>query len=128
MTKYSETINDILDFFDDVEITYKEAIAKRNETEAEIQDLLHELELEDLSYHDKGKVVKELTLLRKERREAKYTIQQLDPVLIFIKNNTKALEALGRTYDDVVKQERLTDPESVIYNRKTNVIERVLNR
>lgn len=128
MVKYSETINDILNFFDDAEITYKEAIAKRNETEAEIQDLLHELELEDLSYHDKGKVVKELTLLRKERREAKYTIQQLDPVLIFIKNNTKALEALGRTYDDVVKQERLTDPESVIYNRKTNVIERVLNR
>ena len=128
MVKYSETINDILNFFDDVEITYKEAIAKRNETEAEIQDLLHELELEELSYHDKGKVVKELTELRKERRQAKYTIQQLDPVLIFIKNNTKALEALGRTYDDVVKQERLTDPESVIYNRKTNVIERVLNR
>ena len=44
MVKYSETINDILNFFDDVEITYKEAIAKRNETEAEIQDILHELE------------------------------------------------------------------------------------
>ena len=128
MVKYSETINDILNFFDDIEISYKNAIEKRNETEAEIQDLLHELELEDLSYHDKGKVVKELTLLRRERREAKYTIQQLDPLLIFKKNNGKALEALGRCYDDVVKQERLTDPESVVYNRRTDVIERILNR
>lgn len=126
--KYSEIIDQILNFFDDAEISYKSAIDKRNEAEAEIQDLLHELELEDLSYHEKGKVVKEITELRKERREAKYTIQRLDPVLIFKKNNIKALEALGRCYDDVVKQERLTDPESVVYNRKTDVIERVLNR
>ena len=126
--KYSETINDILDFFEDAEISYKKAIDTRNETEAEIQDLLHELELEELSYHDKGKVVKELTELRKERRMAKYTIQQLDPVMIFKRNNSKAIEALGRCYDDVLKQERLTDPESVVYNRRTDVIERVLNR
>lgn len=126
--KYSEMIDQILNFFDDAEISYKSAIDKRNEAEAEIQDLLHELELEDLSYHEKGKVVKELTELRKERREAKYTIQRLDPVLIFKKNNLKALDALERCYDDVVKQEHLTDPESVVYNRKTDVIERVLNR
>lgn len=67
------------------------------------QDLLHKLELEDLTYSERAKIATQLKRCRKERRGHKDTVAVLEPLVTFLDTekgrNLKNLlkEVLGRT-------------------------------
>ena len=58
------------------------------------QDIMHELELVDHTYHERGRLTTELVTIRKRRRIAKDTIETLLPLTTWILNNTKPVNAL----------------------------------
>lgn len=67
------------------------------------QDYLHQLELGDLSYHERAKVATQLSECRKLRRASKDTVEILEPFIEFIDSDkgrqTMNLmrDALGKT-------------------------------
>lgn len=67
------------------------------------QDYLHQLELADLSYHERARVATELSKCRQLRRASKDTVEILEPFISFIESEkgkqTMNLmrEALGKT-------------------------------
>jgi len=58
-------------------------------------DILHELELKDLTYHQQAKLAKELTDIRRKRRDAKNQIALLEPFLDWKANYRKAINDLS---------------------------------
>lgn len=59
-------------------------------------DILHELELNNLTYHQQAKLAKELTELRRKRREAKNQLALLEPFIDWKNNHQKSINDLCR--------------------------------
>ena len=83
---YSEVIRDFIEFIETVKETYyrnknidEEMLKKQN-------DLLHDLELLNLSYHEIARTGKEIRQLRKNRREYKNEYLCIEPVKDFYKD------------------------------------------
>lgn len=70
------------------------------------QDLLHKLELDALSYHERAAVAKELEAVRKNRRKAKDEIEQLTPVIAFMGNHEKYFNMLKQLLGEIRKIEQ----------------------
>ena len=96
MPKYSERISEILEFFRDSQTLL--SIARADEFEADnlTQDKLHALELQDLKYHERAAISKELTAIRKRRRAAKDAQKVLDPICVYTTQNAGAIKAMER--------------------------------
>lgn len=78
--KKSEYISGFLDFMRESMMEYEIARTRQVDADNETQDLLHRLELHDDSYHDMARISKELKRVRQERRNAKDTISEIEPV------------------------------------------------
>ena len=90
------------------------------------QDYLHQLELGNLSYHERAKVAEKLAKTRQLRRASKNTVEILEPLIEFIDSEkgkqTMNLmrEALGKTrkaekaMENRVYRYKVLDEEDII--------------
>ena len=69
------------------------------------QDLLHELEIETLSYHERAKLAMDLMDIRKRRRAAKDIIELDTPLLEWANNQVAPINALKRCLGEMRKVE-----------------------
>jgi hypothetical protein len=77
--KNSKSIEAFLNFYDDITIRYKTAFEMVNKCDKFTQDLLHRLELEDLSCGEKNKLATQLKYCRKDRRYWKDIVEETEP-------------------------------------------------
>ena len=124
--KYSEHLSGFLEFLRNCETEYNIAVAQQDETNNATQDLLHRLELWEDGYHDLAKISKAMRQVRKDRREAKDTIQKLQPIVDWKKDNQKTIHDLERLLGAVRDQENKTNNR--FYNPKTDIIDKVFEK
>ena len=112
-TVYSKPIEDFLNYLREAESQYSMAIADEDDCSGEMQDLLHQLELLDHTYHEYAQLAKDVAEVRKRRRKAKDTSSTLLPVLEWLDANKNCVRSLEQLLGAVRKAERST--ESRIY-------------
>ena len=122
--KYSEYIKAFLDFLRETRRDYDNAVEDVNDAENQTQDILHSLELEELSYHQSARLALALCDVRQLRREAKDRQDQLRPLMDWITVSDHELKALERTLGFVRKAEKST--EERYYCKKTDIVTRTL--
>ena len=125
---YSEQLSDSIKFFTSSREEYSIAEQKYEDANSEIQDLLHLLELSDLSYHDSAKVAKALTKIRGERRDAETVMTQLKPVVTWLTENPNVIKGLEKLLGEVREAERISNPDNRHYTQRTTIIKEVLGR
>lgn len=124
MVTYSEKIKTFLDFLHNIETEYNIALSLENDSNNETQDLLHQLELNQLEYHDYARVSKALQQVRKERRDAKDVEMRADPIVKWVQENGKVVKSLERLLGDVRKAENMTQNRH--YIEKTDIVAKTL--
>nr|WP_296907491.1 hypothetical protein [uncultured Marvinbryantia sp.] len=124
--KKSEYISGFLDFMRESMMEYEIARTRQADADNETQDLLHRLELHDDSYHDMARISKELKRVRQERRNAKDTISELEPVRKWSEENAKALKSLEQLLGAVRKAEKAT--QNRFYTERTDAVERTIKK
>lgn len=102
----SETISAFLDYLSDVESRYNIARADEKETNAQTQDILHQLELYADGYHETARLGKLLRQVRQERRAAKDAADALAPISAWVLENKAVLHSLERLLGELRKIER----------------------
>ena len=123
--KYSYELTNIIDALHRLQATYEAARAKQFDTESKTQDILHTIEFCDLQSTDRAKLVKGLSQIRQERRQAKNTERILQPVVTWLKINEKFITNLENLITLVESAEN--DVNGIkTYNGKTGVIEELL--
>lgn len=78
--KQSEIISAFLKLLDDVPKEYKVAYDIVNEKDKEVQDIMHEVELNQLKTNEKAKLMTELQNNRRERRYWKDKADEYQPL------------------------------------------------
>ena len=96
----------------------------QEDTEAETQDILHKLELEEITYHEYARLSKALKKARIERSKAKDTIEQLNPLVSWVDQNLKTIKELERALGEMRKAEKNMCYRH--YNPKTDIVNQVL--
>lgn len=79
--KISKQIEQFLQFQTEANNRYLMAYAKVNECDKLTQDLLHKLELDNLTQSEKNKVATQLKYCRKDRRYWKDQVEELEPFI-----------------------------------------------
>ena len=125
---YSEQLSDSIRFLTSCKEEYSIAEQRYEDANSEIQDLLHLLELSDLTYHDGAKVAKALTKIRSDRRDAETVMTQLKPVVTWITDNPNVIKSLEKLLGEVRKAERISNPDNRHYTQRTTIIKEVLGR
>ena len=118
--KNSSYVENFLDYLREVESQYNIAIMEQKEAELLTQDLLHKLELEDISHHEYAYLAKELKEIRKQRRIAKDTILCTSPIIQYARDNHKVIKQLEQLLGEVRKAEKSL--ENRHYTPKANRI------
>lgn len=124
--KKSEYISGFLDFMRESMMEYEIARTRQVDADNETQDLLHRLELHDDSYHDMARISKELKRVRQERRNAKDTISELEPVRKWSEGNARTLKSLEQMLGAVRKAEKAT--QNRLYTDRTDVVKKAINQ
>lgn len=122
-TEDIEVIRDILKSVDD---QYKWAWDENKYCDNKTQDLLHEMELVEHSYHETARLGKELSEIRRRRREAKNLIELLGPIIAWKKKWPAAVGELGGVIGKMHESDELQ--KSMTYTTKADekrVIEHV---
>lgn len=115
--------NSIEDFIEFVE-TVKETYYKDKDVDSEMlrkqNDLLHDLELDDLKYHEIARLGKEIRQLRRNRREYKNEYLLAESIKDFYKDNYTIvdLKKLSGVLDTL--QKRLIKDSEIIQNQYYN--------
>ena len=73
--------------------------------EDKLQDLLHKLELEELSHHNYAKEAKKIAAVRQVRRQAKDMVEKLTPIVTYCNENKKFFDSLNHLLGCVRKIE-----------------------
>ena len=105
----SKPIEDFLTFLRDVQTEYHMAVATESETTSVTNDLLHQLELLEHTYHEYAQVAKRLTEVRQERRKAKDIMFAAEPILAWVENNKSCIKGMEQLLGEVRKAERATE-------------------
>lgn len=121
--KYSDNIENFLEFLRQAKRDYQIAIAEEKEKDDASQDLDHRLELHNNSYHDMAKIAKVRAQVRQERRQAKDRQQQLQPITDWIFQNSKVVNSLEQLLGAVRKAEK--SQEGRTYHNKTDILKQV---
>lgn len=124
--KYSDNIQIFLEFLRQAKREYQIAIAEEREKDAESQDLVHRLELNNNTYHDMAKIAKTITKVRRERRQAKDRQQVLKPVTDWICQNTRVMKSLEELLGAVRRAEKALEGRT--YTQKTDILKQVFTR
>lgn len=100
---FSKTIEVVCDMLEEAARDYTWNSGQITVMDSLQQDLLHKLELEDLSYSERAKIATQLKKCRRQRRAHKDTVAVLEPLVSFLDTekgrNLKNLlrEVLGKT-------------------------------
>lgn len=124
--KYSDNIEIFLNFLRQAKREYQIAITEEREKDAESQDLVHRLELNNNTYHDMAKIAKTITKVRRERRQAKDRQQVLKPVTDWICQNTRVMKSLEELLGAVRRAEKALEGRT--YTQKTDILKQVFTR
>lgn len=119
-SKFSEQIEDFLNFLRDCDMKYHMAEADEQEANNETQDILHNLELEEHDYRDFARLSKELKAIRKKRRKAKDMMEITAPILEWVEGHRAETKSLERLLGDVRKAERKMENRTYIPRAKLN--------
>lgn len=116
----SKQIEQFLSFYTQVNNQYLVAYAKVNECDKLTQDLLHRLELDNLSTPEKNKIATQLKYCRKDRRYWKDQVEELEPfVALFTVFGNRVVKIGNNTID----------PNRVEHNKKfINLLREVLGQ
>ena len=106
---FSKNIEVFLDFLRETVTQYNMADTAEAEANDLTQDLLHQIELQEHSYHEFAALSKELKVVREERRKAKDTKSAATPIVGWIENNRQTIKDLERLLGDVRKAERSSE-------------------
>ena len=109
----SQQLENFLNFYNQAKYDYQTAYENVNRCDKLTQDLLHKLELDDLTTSEKNRVATQLKYCRKDRRYWKDIVEELEPFIdIFTpgKNNTaaghiKTINLLSEALGKVRRQE-----------------------
>ena len=121
---YAEQFQQLLKFISQCQANFSIAETIQEDTEAETQDILHKLELEEITYHEYARLSKALKKVRIERRKAKDTIEQLGPLVTWVVQNNKVIKELERVLGEMRKVEK--NMQYRHYNPKTNIVKETL--
>lgn len=84
--KPSEIVSDFLATMREFNSRITYSTEQQKKLEAEINDMEHQLELTDMSYHDRAKTAAALQEKLRERRREKDTVENLTPIVEAWKN------------------------------------------
>lgn len=102
----SKSIKYFLNFMRECQEQYNINNSILQESDKEIQDILHKIELEKLSYHEYARLSIELSKIRQERRKAKDTIMVLEPIVSYLEQNKSIIDSLSELLGKVRKEEK----------------------
>lgn len=123
-TSYAEQFSQFLRFLRQCQEDFSIAESLQDDTEAETQDILHKLELEENTYHEYARLSKTLKKVRIERRKAKDTIEQLGPLVTWVAQNSKIIKELEKVLGEMRKAEKNIQYRH--YNPKTDIVNEAL--
>jgi hypothetical protein len=84
------------------------------------QDILHALELTDLSEVELVKLMKELQEIRIYRRQAKNFVESVEPLVTFARNNKAMIKELGKVHGELTKIiQTISDRKYYVREKKT---------
>lgn len=114
--KCSEHISEFLNFIELVQKECNLSTDGEKKENALTQDLLHKLELENLSYSERSKVATQLKNNRRIRRKYKDKIEIYEPLIQYFNENKRVFELLKQVLGKVRKIE--TKHETRTYTPK----------
>ena len=124
--KRSEKLSEFLNFICQVKPEYDYYLDVQADAEAKILDLLHEIELVPHNAFDMVKIYKQLRESRNQRSLAKDSFRELTPLVTWVEDNKKEIEALKRTLGDVRKVEKMEDVRIYLY--RTEIVAETLKK
>ena len=120
----STHISDFMKFLREADTIYTIADVTQKEADNETQDILHAMELDSLSYHDRSRLSSALSAVRQKRRTAKDTAEIMKPVLEWKEKNRSALKSLETILGTVRTLEK--DKDNRFYVKRTDIVQRTL--
>lgn len=120
--KDSEHIEAFLDFIREAVRRYNMAVSDETLADAQTQDILHQLELEENSYHEIARLGKLLKDVRVRRRIAKDDKERLSLIAEWEEYNKAEIKSIERLLGGVRKMEQ--KQKNRIYVQRTDVLEK----
>lgn len=102
----SKQIENFLDYMRERQEQYNINNSILQESDKEIQDILHKIELEKLSYHEYAKLSKDIKKVRQARRKAKDMVMILEPIVNYLEQNKSIVNSLSQLLGKVRKEEK----------------------
>ena len=102
----SSGLDAFLKYLHEVEQDYHIAEAEEQEASSITQDILHDIELRDHTYHENANLTKELKASRVARRKAKDKMDAAGPILSWVENHRATVKELEQLLGVVRKAER----------------------
>lgn len=102
----SKQIENFLDYMRECQEQYNINNSILQESEKEIQDILHKIELEKLLYHEYARLSKDIKKVRQERRKAKDMVMILEPIVNYLGQNKSVIDSLSQLLGKVRKEEK----------------------
>ena len=103
VSMYTQELDRVLTQLRDVESALSMAHTELKQCDDRTQDILHDLELNDHTYHERGKLTTELVEIRRRRRVAKDTIESLTPLHEWANTQSVALHKLESVLGEMRK-------------------------
>lgn len=103
--KKSDIIKNFLDMINEAEANMPTVYSAVNDLDKATQDIMHKLELEDLSYKENCRLMTQLKSIRKDRRYYKDKVEQYQIVTQYNKDNKKAIDLLRQKLGEMRKIE-----------------------
>ncbi len=104
--KPSENISEFLNFLTASKQLCEFCKAEMDKQDKLTQDILHSMELGDLTYSQRAKLATRLAICRKDRRYYKDRVEELEPVREYLEANKKAYNELTKLLGTVRKSEK----------------------
>ena len=104
--KTSKNIEAFLNFYDKINAQYNTAFDMVNKCDKLTQDLLHKLELEELSCGEKNKIATQLKYCRKDRRYWKDIVEETEPFVSMFMPSTddkKRISESSKTFINILR-------------------------
>lgn len=114
MQQYSAVIENFLSGLRDIEQQNHIAQTAEQEANDEQQDILHDIELVEHTYHEYARLAKDIVAVRKRRRDAKDVIAPTEIILTWMAANKPVITSLERLLGEVRKVERGLQTRSYI--------------
>ena len=101
----SKSIEDALNMFAQASESLKMAQNELDYCDKKTQDLLHEIELCEWTYHERARAAIDLRMIRQRRRAAKDIIDTLTPLISWIDSQANAVNQLKQCLGAIRKAE-----------------------